>query len=177
MSVKRKCKFNQNLQNDFPIFKRTENDEEAHCKNCNLTIYIGYKGKTALELHLATENHKKKLQSIESSTKLDKFFVPKNSNKEKNVRAAELALSYHTVMHQMSFRSLDCTTKLNSIIYEDSEIAKCVQLARTKCEAIIKEILGPLTIEVLSKDLNKKDLDQTYFFVRFMSSFPGRSIQ
>ncbi|KAH9644340.1 hypothetical protein HF086_003125 [Spodoptera exigua] len=37
------------------------------------------------------------------------------------ILASELALTYHTVKHNLSFNSMDCTVKLKKIIYVDSE--------------------------------------------------------
>jgi hypothetical protein len=39
------------------------------------------------------------------------------------------------------------------LIFKDSEIAKGVSLARTKCEAIVTGILGPLTVNIIKKEL------------------------
>jgi hypothetical protein len=118
-----------------------------------VNINLAYKGKTALELHLNTENHRKRLGSVENCRSLDNFVVASNTEKKRNISAAELTLSYHTVSHHFSFRSLDCTSKLNSLIFKDSEIAKGVSLARTKCEAIVTGILGPVTVNIIKKEL------------------------
>lgn len=150
---KRKCKFNQNLQNHYKMFKTTDNENEAYCPTCNLTLNISFKGKTALDQHIESENHTKNIGAENISNKLEKYFVKKDSPIERKISAAELTLSYHNVMHHFSFRSSDCTTKLNSVIFNDSQIATRVTLARTKMEAIIKGILGPFTYIEAIKDI------------------------
>ena len=48
---------------------------------------------------------------------------------------------------------MDCTTRLISVCFPDSEIAKSFHSARTKTEAIITGVLAPLSIEELLNDL------------------------
>lgn len=43
---------------------------------------------------------------------------------------------------------MDCTPKLNSVIYSDSEIARKVTCARTKTESIINKVLAPHSVDV-----------------------------
>ena len=61
------------------------------------------------------------------------------SDKE-NVIASELALTYHTVKHNLSYNSMDCTIKLNKIIYAKSASASAIHLPRTKMEALVTEV-------------------------------------
>lgn len=85
---------------------------------------------------------------------MDKFFAKRNSTVEKQISATELTLCYHTV-HHFSFRSNNCTTKLNATIFKDSEIATKITLARTKLESIIKGILGPFIYNTVLEEVQK----------------------
>lgn len=77
---------------------------------------------------------------------------------QENVTAAELALTYHTVKHNLSYNSMDCTVKLNKIIYVNSTTASSIRLARTKMEALVTEVLGPYAIQNVIDDLNTDNL-------------------
>ncbi|GBP12666.1 hypothetical protein EVAR_10314_1 [Eumeta japonica] len=81
-----------------------------------------------------------------TSEVLDKFLDTSSastssqySDKE-NIVASELALTYHTVKHNLSYNSMDCTVKLNKIIYADSSTATAIRLARTKMEVLVTEV-------------------------------------
>ncbi|CAG4958334.1 unnamed protein product [Parnassius apollo] len=69
--------------------------------------------------------------------------------------AAELTTAYKVVKHHQSFSSLDCTTKLNAVMYPDSSIAAKQSTARTKATAIIKHILAPHSIAQIKTEVEK----------------------
>ena len=56
--------------------------------------------------------------------------------------AAEGVFAYHTVKHNHSFRSMDCTTKLVQKLFDQK-----FPSARTKTEAIVSNVLAPLAIK------------------------------
>lgn len=53
---------------------------------------------------------------------------------------------------------MDCNVKLNKIIYADSNIATNINLARTKMEALIIEVLGPYALQSVIDDLNTENV-------------------
>lgn len=69
------------------------------------------------------------------------------------VQAAEATLVFHTVKHNQSFNSLDCTVPLQKCLYADSNITKEVTCARTKAEAILKNVLAPYVLKKILEDL------------------------
>ena len=48
---------------------------------------------------------------------------------------------------------MDCTSRLISVCFPDSEIGKSFHSARTKTEAIITGVLAPLSVEELLNEL------------------------
>lgn len=136
--AKRQCKFNNELQTAFKMFKSTNNPEEAHCKTCDKVINIGNGGKSSLEKHLDSQKHKSNISQASANQKMDQFVVPRNSTLDKKVAAVEITLAYHTVYHHSSFNSMNCTSKLLSTMFTDSQIASKISSAKTKTEAIVK---------------------------------------
>ena len=80
------------------------------------------------------------------------------SSDDNNITAAELALTFHTVKHNLSYNSMDCTNKLSRILYADSKVATKIRLARTKMEALVTDVLGPYAVEGVINDLNNEDV-------------------
>lgn len=78
-------------------------------------------------------------------------WLPKQiAGKEELDRAAtECLFAYHTVMHNQSFRSMDCTSKLLKNLYD-----KKFSSARTKTEAIVTDVIAPYAMEDVQGDLN-----------------------
>jgi hypothetical protein len=50
------------------------------------------------------------------------FFMKQNKKTEDRVIATEGTLSFRAVKYHLSYRSVDCTSKLNQDIYSNSEI-------------------------------------------------------
>lgn len=154
---KRKCTFNEDLQKNYPMFKQ-KNVNERHivfCPSCNSSFSVANKGKTDLDQHLQTEKHKYNIQSGSSCKKVTEFLIPKHSKLEDQVSAAEGALAYHTVVHHFGFRSVDCSHKFLKCILPDSKIAQHISSARTKTEAIVINVLAPLSLDCVLEDFNE----------------------
>lgn len=78
-------------------------------------------------------------------------WLPKDTagKQELETAAAECLFSYHTVMHNQSFRSMDCTSKLIKNLYD-----KKFSSARTKTEAIVTDVIAPYAMELVTADLS-----------------------
>lgn len=50
---------------------------------------------------------------------------------------------YHTVKPQQSYRRVDCNAKLDTKIYEDSPVAKCMTCGKTQAKALRANVLAP----------------------------------
>lgn len=53
---------------------------------------------------------------------------------------------------------MDCTIKLNKIIYVNSSTATAIRLARTKMEALVTEVLGPYSLQNVIDAINTENL-------------------
>lgn len=122
------------------------------CELCDQLISIASMGKYDLEKHLNTEKHCKNIRAAGCSSKIDNF-VTAISRPKKEVQAAEATLVFHTVKHNQSFNSLDCTVPLQKCLYADSNV-KGVTCARTKAEAILRNVLAPYILKNISEDLS-----------------------
>ena len=102
-------------------------------------------GKTAICIHNAFQKHKKCDQMIDSIHSKKNFFTSPSqpTNSDYKAAAAEGNRVYHTVKHQQSFLSNDCTSQLFKTIFPDSGVAKKFTSARTKTASIITGVLSP----------------------------------
>ena len=64
----------------------------------------------------------------------------------------EGSFAYHTIQHNHSFRSMDCSSSMIRNFYQQK-----FTCARTKCEAIVKNVFTPWALELVSQDLMKAD--------------------
>ena len=162
MSKRRLCTFTDDLKNEFTFIKRTKLDSNVQCDICNSIFTIGSGGKSDIKRHISTEKHKRALLAVASSKKITSSFRSREfGSKEKELAIAEAVFSFHTIHHNQTFRSMDCTSKLIRAFFEPK-----FTCARTKTEAIIKNVLAPYTIDELLKTLKN---------VKFISIFTDAS--
>ena len=98
----------------------------------------------------------KKCARIIASNQFMKIFFTRSSHPttiDYKAAAAEGIWAYHTVKHQYSFHSNDCTFQLFKAIFLDSDIHKKFASARTKIASIITGVLASYAQKKLLSDL------------------------
>ena len=115
---------------------------------CATPPNLSYGGISAIRHHVNSEKHVS-LECNKCTTQSLALFIPKEqiSSISKKIAAAEGTFAYHTVRHHHSFRTMDCTSRLLSVCFSDSDIAKNFHSAGTKSERIITGVLAPLSID------------------------------
>lgn len=99
--------------------------------------------------------------------------------------AKEATFAYHTAAHNFSFKSSDCTSKLIGKFFEPK-----FSLARTKCEAIVLNVIAPLIVNEFREDLrrtnfitlsmdasNRKEMKIIPFVVRYFVPHDGVKVK
>lgn len=178
---KRKCKFNDELQKEFPFVKK-KSEYDVRCDKCGADFSIAHSGRSDILKHIITEKHKRSVSAAASSNALTKFFRQDHAgDKELKLAASEGVFAFHTVVHNQSFRSMDCTSKLLQKLFDEK-----FACARTKAEAIALNVLAPSAADELKADLegakfisvfcdasNHKDLKVFPIMIRYFSSAAG----
>ncbi|KAK4884488.1 hypothetical protein RN001_000759 [Aquatica leii] len=154
--VRRKCKYNEAFENSYPCVKKSKDNDvyKAYCTICRKDFSIQNKGKYDVQQHVLTKTHKD-YAAASTSAKLNNFFARKDSTEELDSIRQEILWSYHNVNHNLSFRNMDCTSTLIK-----SSFDKKFSCGRTKSEALIKNVVGDW-----SENLLKANLDKTQFVV------------
>lgn len=148
---KRKCSFTDKLKSEFKFIKQTENDsEKLRCSICSGVFSISHKGRRNIEEHITTEKHKRAANAA-STSNITSFFTSREfSSNELECAAKEATFSYHTAVHELSFKTSDCTSQLIKNLYDCN-----FSSARTKTEAIITNVISPFVFNDLINDLKK----------------------
>lgn len=189
---KRKNHFRDDYEKEFRNVKRSQKGAHfAHCTVCNHDINLTSTGKTAISVHNNTEKHKASARSIDS-TKPMSTYLPSQSQPttaDYKAAAAEGTWAYHTVEHQQSFRSNDCTSQLFKVIFPDSDIAKKFASARTKTASIISGVLAPYAQKMLLSEVgaqpfsisvdasNHKEIKLFPLVIRFFTAKVGVKVR
>jgi hypothetical protein len=107
------------------------------------------------------------------------------SDESKHIAAEEGMFAFHTIMHNHSFRSMDCTSSLIKKIHD-----KKFSCARTKCELIISNVIAPFAMEQVLEELkntkfatlmvdtsNHKNLKLVPILIRYFNPQEGVQIK
>ena len=115
---------------------------------CDCFVNFGHRGSGDLQRHVDTEKTQERDQESVVNKKDKYIFSAKVTSLDKNVKAAEATLAFHSVLHHHSYNSVDCTSKLGKIIYSDSKIANNVKCGKTKTETIVNHVLAPHALHI-----------------------------
>ena len=106
-----------------------------------------------MKSHETTSRHKSSIFARAGLSTMNTFFKRKEpTNTEYELSAQEGSFAYHTIHHNHSFRSMDCTGSMIRNFYQQK-----FTCARTKCEAIVKNIFAPWALELMSQNLIKTE--------------------
>ncbi|GFX56333.1 uncharacterized protein TNCV_2242651 [Trichonephila clavipes] len=87
------------------------------------------------------------------SHRMKSFFTPKGSTQSEKVGIAELTEVYHSIKHHISYVAHDCSLKVLKQVINDSDIVKQMTGGRTKCTALVNQVLFPYSMELVQEDL------------------------
>ncbi|CAB3256295.1 unnamed protein product [Arctia plantaginis] len=150
---KRKCSFNISLQQKYPFIKQRKDDTaDVTCEKCRTDFSVGHGGASDIEKHLKSERHRLADQATASSSSMLSFFKRTDlpTSKDLDIAAAEGTWAFHTVQHNHSFRSNDCSSPLIQACFEQK-----FRCARTKSQAIVVNVLSTMATEDLKEHLRK----------------------
>ena len=110
---KRKNFCRDDYEKEFSSIKRSlKGVHFANCSFCNCDINLESIGKAAISAHNATQKHKDFARQTKSNQSINNFFKSQSAptNLDYKTAAAEGTWAFHSVKHQQSFLSNDCTS-------------------------------------------------------------------
>lgn len=111
-----------------------------HCKLCNSD---GKAGKSEIEKHAAGAKHKKIVESAQSTASvLDMPGVSGEERMERKVKKAEIRLAAVISELNLPFSAVDKLLPAIQAIGSDPDVVKRLKCGKTKCTAVVKNVLG-----------------------------------
>ncbi|XP_072142368.1 uncharacterized protein [Dermacentor andersoni] len=146
--LKRKCNFTEQLGREYTFIKKSKSEWDVRCDACGTDFSAAHSRRSDITKHTGSVKHKQSMSAADSSSAVTRFFRQGHAGeKELQFAASEGVFAFHTIAHNQSFRSMDCTSKL---------VQKCFNekfcCARTKAEAIALNVLAPSAEEYLKTD-------------------------
>ncbi|XP_028901719.2 zinc finger protein 862-like [Zeugodacus cucurbitae] len=148
---KRTRKFRTEWLKKFPWLENKNG--LAFCKACNknsLNIL------SHLNRHASCSSHVQNMETKKSQLSMETFLDTEKEQMSKKVQYAEFTLVMFLITHNLPFLLMDVLPALLAECCPDSEVAKRLQIARTKATNITKEIASKTTSELVSTLKNCK---------------------
>ena len=104
---------------------------------------ISYGGHSDIKDHTKRVKHKANLQIAAKNVRLDNFLKKTlHDDGDMLIAAKEATFAYHSAVHNISFKTADCSAKLIAKLFEPK-----FSFVRTKTQAIILNAIVPLAAE------------------------------
>lgn len=123
-----------------------ENKAKCLCKVCNKVLACG---KSELIKHSEGVKHIKNMSAIKSTPTLSSMMTGSKVKQKNDVKVAEIKLGVFFMEHNVATHIVDHLVPLLKNIFPDSKICNEVQLCRTKCTEIMKNVVGKYETETL----------------------------
>ncbi|GFS75352.1 dimer_Tnp_hAT domain-containing protein [Trichonephila clavipes] len=120
-----------------------------NCSCCG----VAYDGLKAVTHHAEAKKRKECESAAAMSHRMKSFFTPKGSAQSEKVGIAELTEVYHSIKRHISYVAHDCSLKVLKQVINDSDIVKQMTGGRTKCTALVNQVLFPYSMELVQEDL------------------------
>lgn len=183
---KRPSVFNVPLQKKYKFLKLCEgSDCRVKCEICDSQFSVKNKGAGDVDNHLKTDRHTNAAK-VNPKSRIELFFKNVNAtNDDLTCATKEATFAYHTAQHGLSFNVSDCTSKLVKTFFEPKFSG-----ARTKTEAIMKNVRAPYIMKTVLKHLdevnfitvtidcsNRHEIKLTPICVRYFTLNEGVSVK
>ena len=145
-------KYNQEWEKTFPWCKKATDRSSAFCKLCSTTIQPK---SASLKKHEESAGHKTRVSNTQTRIG-DAFTRTARQSKSQDdlTKAAELELAVNIACHG-SIKSVDHISELLKKHGQGSTLGS-IRMHRTKCAAIIKNVIAPVLKEQVAKEIKDK---------------------
>lgn len=142
--------FREDYAKEFPfIIKSERGNKFAFCSICRCDLNISHGGKNDISNHVKSGKHTTYAKNIESSRKINSFFVSAGSEVD-NVTKAECFFTSFLVEHNIALSVSDHAAPLFRKMFPDSEIVKKYACGRTKTTALVAEMARATREDIIS---------------------------
>ena len=150
-----KCHFTNKIQEEFPFIRpcrQSQDDTMVHCTLCQSSFSIASGansgGRFSVVEHQRAKKHKNATIANPGTPSITTFYKKEAPSQKEYVQ--EDILVYHTMRHNHSFWSSDCTAQLTKKLHEPK-----FSCARTKGQTIVNNIFATWATTIVMQDLDK----------------------
>jgi hypothetical protein len=136
----KRCVFTERLGAEYPFLNEDQQQVgKVLCSVCKSQFSKEHGGRSYILQHVKIRKYAIAAETKSCSKKVMSSLTKETITDEcKHTAAKEGLFAFHTIKHNHSFRSMDCTFSV--IRRSHKEKFSC---GRTKCESIVVNVLGP----------------------------------
>jgi hypothetical protein len=140
---KRRRVFTESFETENLFLKEDQQVEKVLCFICKSQFSIEHGGCSDTLQHIKKRKHATAAQTKSCSKKATSYFTRDTMTDEcKYIAAEEGLFAFHTIKHNHSFRSMDCTSSVIRRLHEEK-----FSCSPTKCESIVVHVLAPFAMQ------------------------------
>jgi hypothetical protein len=148
---KRRCVFTESLEAEYPFLKEDQQMGKLLCSICKSQFSIQHGGRSDIPQHIKKRKHAIAAETKSCSKKITSYFTKETITDEcKHIADGEGLFAFHTIKHNHSFRSMDCTSSVIRRLHEEN-----FSFGRTKCGSIVVNVLAPFATQQIFEELEK----------------------
>ncbi|CAG5035893.1 unnamed protein product [Parnassius apollo] len=125
----------------------------AVCVMCDAKLIAD---RVVIKIHGEGAKHVKRTTAAPAQSSIATAFEKVKQSDDDKCKASEIKLAAFMAEHKISMRVMDHLVDLLPTMFPDSQIAKNMKMKRTKCQAIINNILGESEKQDLCADLKEQ---------------------
>jgi hypothetical protein len=158
---KRRCVFTESLEAEYPFLKEDHQEGKVLCSICKSQFSTEHGGHSDILEHIKKRKHTTAAETKSCSIKVTSYFTKETITHECKHIAAEGLFAFHTIKHNHSFRSMDCTSSVIRRLHEEK--FSCGQI---KCESTVVNVLTPFTMQQISELLESVTCHMNLFILQ-----------
>lgn len=126
------------------------------CTVCTKDLQCGEDGVTAVKRHCTRKKHRQLASSLAQAS--DNLFqaAKKASTLRRKISEAEIKIALFHIEHNASIQNVDHLVELIKSLDPDSKVLKGISCGRTKCSAIMKNVIGKFSFNKLVEILRQQ---------------------
>jgi hypothetical protein len=119
--LKRRCVFTESLEAEYPFLKEDQQVRKVLCSICKSQFSTEHGGRSDILQHIKKRKHATAAETKSCCKKVMSYFTKETiTDKCKHTADEEGLFVFHTMKHNHSFRSMDCTFSVIRRLHEKS---------------------------------------------------------
>jgi hypothetical protein len=154
--------FTESIEAEYPFLKEDQQVGKVLSCTCKSQFWIEHGGRSDILQHIKKRKLAIAAETKHCSKKVTSYFTKETITDEcKHIAAEEGLFAFHTVKHNHSFLSMDCTPSVIKRLHEEK-----LSCGRTKCDFIVVNVLATFAMQHIFEELESVTYRMNLFILQ-----------